>query len=106
MSRANEYRTHNSSNINESLNNQKITFAGWIDTIRDHGGIIFLDVRDHYGFLQVVVEDDSIISSLKKEQCISAERKLWKVRDKNSKLTPKINTGTVELFCLKNNNTR
>lgn len=99
MSRANEYRTHNSSTINESLNNQKITFAGWIDTIRDHGGIIFLDVRDHYGFLQVVVEDDSIISSLKKEQCISAEGTL-KVRDKNS-INPKINTGTVELFASK-----
>jgi aspartyl-tRNA synthetase len=47
-------RNHYCENINESLLNQSVTLCGWVNTTRDHGGVIFIDLRDHTGLLQVV----------------------------------------------------
>jgi aspartyl-tRNA synthetase len=96
MKKGNIYRTYNSSQIGEKNIGENILIGGWIDTIRDHGGISFIDVRDHYGTVQVVVENKEIVDTLKKEQCISAEG-IIRLRD-ISTVNPKINTGTVELL--------
>lgn len=96
MNKGNIYRTCNSSLIGEKNIGETLLVAGWIDTIRDHGGISFLDIRDHYGIVQVVVENKEIVDTLRKEQCVSAKG-VVRLRD-ISTVNPKIITGTVELL--------
>ena len=70
-------RTHYSSDINEKLENQKITVCGWVHRRRDHGGVIFLDIRDRTGLVQLVFNpedaDFSIANSIRSEFVIQAE---------------------------------
>ena len=51
------YRTHTLDKIEESVIGTRVTLSGWVASIRDHGGILFLDLRDHYGMVQVVLKD-------------------------------------------------
>ncbi len=53
------YRSHNCGQPNETLVGQKIRLSGWCHRIRDHGGVLFIDLRDHYGLTQCVVDPDS-----------------------------------------------
>ena len=46
-------------NVTEEKLNQQVEVCGWVDKRRDHGGVIFIDLRDHSGILQVVVEPDN-----------------------------------------------
>ena len=70
-------RTHYSSDINEKLENQKVTVCGWVHRRRDHGGVIFLDIRDRTGLVQLVFNpedaDFSIANSIRSEFVIQAE---------------------------------
>ncbi len=67
------YRTHNCNELTFDNLNEKVSLAGWVDTIRDHGGVAFIDLRDEYGVTQVVVNDGDLINHLKKESVISVE---------------------------------
>ena len=69
--------------------------AGWIENIRDHGGVSFIDLRDMYGVMQVVMRDTSLLEGLSKEDCISVEGPI-EHRDEET-YNPKIPTGTIEL---------
>ena len=69
--------------------------AGWVENIRDHGGVSFVDMRDMYGVLQVVMRDTSLLNGLSKEDCISIEGVI-EHRDEET-YNPKIPTGTIEL---------
>ena len=69
--------------------------AGWVENIRDHGGVSFVDLRDMYGVLQVVMRDTSLLNGLSKEDCISIEGVI-EHRDEDT-YNPKIPTGTIEL---------
>jgi len=53
-------RSHNCVQINETLIDQTITVSGWAQRRRDHGGVIFIDLRDASGLLQVVVDPDAV----------------------------------------------
>ena len=97
MTKANIYRTHNISEINDSVIGSEIRVAGWVENIRDHGGISFIDLRDHYGTLQVVIEDTSVLDKLSRETCVSISGKL-RTRDEST-YNPRISTGKVELVC-------
>ena len=55
------YRTHNCNQLTFDQLNQTVSLAGWVDTIRDHGGVIFVDLRDEYGVTQVVFHDDALL---------------------------------------------
>lgn len=70
-------RTHYSSDINEKLENQKVTVCGWVHRRRDHGGVIFLDIRDRTGLVQLVFNPDNanfgIADSVRTEYVIQAE---------------------------------
>ena len=70
-------RTHYSSNVNESLQNQKVKVCGWVHRRRDHGGVIFLDIRDRTGIVQLVFnpenKDFNVADSLRGEFVIQAE---------------------------------
>jgi aspartyl-tRNA synthetase len=69
--------------------------AGWVENIRDHGGVSFIDLRDMYGVLQVVMRDTTLLRGIVKEMCVSVEGLVEK-RDAET-YNPKIPTGTIEL---------
>lgn len=69
--------------------------AGWVENIRDHGGVSFIDLRDMYGVMQVVMRDTSLLEGISKEDCISIEGVI-EHRDEET-YNPKIPTGTIEL---------
>ena len=67
------YRDRNLNEISESNVGDTIKVAGWVENIRDHGGVSFVDLRDMYGVLQVVMRDTSLLEGLTREECISIE---------------------------------
>ena len=95
MSTANIYRNRVLNEISEGDVGTEIKVAGWIENIRDHGGVSFIDLRDMYGVLQVVMRDTTLLDGLNKEDCISIEGVIQH-RDEET-YNPKIPTGTIEL---------
>ena len=93
--KANIYRTHTCNELSEKDIGLTVRLAGWVETIRDHGGIIFIDLRDHYGITQVVVADDGMVAGIGKETVISIEGNVIK-RDEET-VNPKIDTGYIEI---------
>ena len=89
------YRTVTMNQIGEQHIGQTLQVAGWVENIRDHGGVSFIDLRDMYGVLQVVLRDTSLLDGIVKEMCISIEGPVEK-RDEET-YNPKIPTGTIEL---------
>ena len=88
-------RTHTCNDLNLNHIGEKVTIAGWVDTIRDHGGVIFVDLRDHYGITQVVLSDDSLLKDVSKETVIMVSGEVTK-RDEET-INTKIETGMVEV---------
>lgn len=88
-------RTHTCNEIGIEHIGEKVKLAGWIGTVRDHGGVLFVDLRDHYGITQVVLSDDSMISGMPKETVILVEGTVSR-RDEET-VNPKIATGLVEV---------
>ena len=70
---ANMYRDVNLSEVNESYIGKELKVAGWVENIRDHGGVSFIDLRDMYGVLQVVLRDTTLLDGIHKEECIAIE---------------------------------
>ncbi len=69
--------------------------AGWVENIRDHGGVSFIDLRDRYGVLQIVMRNTQLLKGIGREDCVSITGKIEK-RDEET-YNPKIPTGTIEL---------
>jgi aspartyl-tRNA synthetase len=94
-----EYRTHNCGELRKKHMGEIVKIAGWIQTIRDLGGVLFLDLRDQFGVTQVVVSDQdelkSIIMKTPKESTISVTGKV-EGRPENI-VNPNISTGEIEL---------
>lgn len=95
MTTPNIYRSRILNEIRESDVGKTIRVAGWVENIRDHGGVSFIDLRDMYGVLQVVLRDTSLLDGITKENCISIEGVIDH-RDEET-YNPKIPTGTIEL---------
>ena len=95
MTAANMYRDVNIGQISEADIDKTLKVAGWVENIRDHGGVSFIDLRDMYGVLQVVLRDTELLKGITKENCISIEGIIEK-RDEET-YNPKIPTGTIEL---------
>ena len=91
----NIYRDKTIDCITEGDVGRNCKVAGWVENIRDHGGVSFVDLRDMYGVLQVVMRDTSLLDGLSKEDCISIEGVI-EHRDEET-YNPKIPTGTIEL---------
>lgn len=89
------YRTKLMNDISESDIREEVRIAGWVENIRDHGGVSFIDLRDMYGVMQVVMRDTSLLDGISKEDCLSIEGVIQK-RDEET-YNPKIPTGTIEL---------
>ncbi len=95
MISANRYRTHTCSELGEKDIGKEVRVAGWVENIRDHGGILFLDLRDHYGVVQVVVRDDTMLDGVTRESTVTVSGEV--VRRDEDTINPKISTGTIEV---------
>lgn len=76
-----KYKTHNCAELNKSNKGETVKIAGWLHNYRDHGGIIFLDIRDHYGITQVVIPEEDhemkvMAEKISKESTVSIEGKV------------------------------
>ena len=91
----NIYRDATLNNVSENDIGKEMKVSGWVENIRDHGGVSFIDLRDMYGVLQVVIRDAELLKGIKKEECISIEGKMEQ-RDEET-YNPKIPSGTIEL---------
>ena len=88
-------RTHTCNELRAEHIGQSVTLCGWVDTVRDHGGVLFVDLRDHYGVTQVVLSDDKMLSGISKETVVSIIGKVT-ARAEDT-VNAKIETGTVEV---------
>lgn len=91
----NIYRDHSCGELNKSNIGEKVKVAGWVSTIRDHGSITFIDLRDHYGIVQLVVKDNTKFEKLNKETVISVDGKVIAREEFN--INPKLKTGEIEI---------
>ncbi len=91
----NMYRDKTLDQVSEQNVGQNLKIAGWVENIRDHGGVSFVDLRDQYGVMQVVMRDTTLLDGINKEDCIAVEGTV-EHRDEET-YNPKIPTGTIEL---------
>ncbi|MCM1107188.1 MAG: aspartate--tRNA ligase [Blautia sp.] len=92
---SNIYRDMNLGQVTEGDIGKTIRIAGWVENIRDHGGVSFIDLRDMYAVMQVVIRDGELLNGIRKEQALSIEGLIEK-RDEDT-YNPRIPTGTIEL---------
>ena len=94
------YRSHTCADLRLSHAGQTVRLAGWVHRVRDHGGVVFIDLRDHYGITQVLADADSpALAELEKvraEWVISVDGRV-KARDA-ALVNPKLPTGEVEVY--------
>lgn len=91
----NKYRTHLLKDINETLAGQDVVVSGWVENIRDHGGVLFLDLRDETSTLQTVSNDDDLFKGIAKESVVKLTGKIRK-REEGTE-NDRISTGNVEM---------
>jgi len=94
------YRSHTCAELNSSNVGDTVRLSGWVHRIRDHGGVLFIDLRDHYGMTQVLCDPDSSVFSqvenVRSEWCIRIDGEV-KARDE-SLINSKLPTGEIEVF--------
>jgi len=94
------YRSHTCAELNSSNVGDTVRLSGWVHRVRDHGGVLFIDLRDHYGMTQVLCDPDSLVFSqvenVRSEWCIRIDGEV-KARDE-SLINTKLPTGEIEVF--------
>ncbi|MCG7493723.1 aspartate--tRNA ligase [Thalassobius sp. Cn5-15] len=94
------YRSHTCAELNKSNVGETVRLSGWVHRVRDHGGLLFIDLRDHYGITQVMADPDSPVfgelEKVRSEWCIKIEGNVM-ARDE-SLVNPAIPTGEIEVF--------
>ena len=97
------YRSHTCADLNKAHVGDTVRLAGWVHRVRDHGGVLFIDLRDHYGITQVLADSDSAafkdLEKVRSEWVISIEGSV-KARDE-SLINTKIPTGEIEVYARK-----
>ncbi len=95
----NKYRTHNCSELTENDNNKNVVLSGWVHRKRDHGNLLFIDLRDHFGLTQCVIENNNkffkTLEKIRPESVISVTGKVIK-REKGTE-NPELITGKIEV---------
>ena len=95
----NKYRSHNCSELNESNNGETVHLSGWLHRKRDHGNLLFIDIRDHFGITQCVIENKnkyfSTLEKIKPESVITVLGKVVK-REKGTENID-LKTGKIEV---------
>ncbi|MBT9384930.1 aspartate--tRNA ligase [Pseudooceanicola sp. CBS1P-1] len=94
------YRSHTCAALTKANVGETVRLSGWVHRVRDHGGILFIDLRDHYGTTQVLCDPDSAafaaVEKVRSEWCIRIDGEV-KARDE-SLVNPKLPTGEIEVF--------
>ncbi|WP_425040194.1 aspartate--tRNA ligase [Primorskyibacter sp. S187A] len=94
------YRSQTCAELNKAHVGQTVRLSGWVHRVRDHGGVLFIDLRDHYGMTQVLCDPDSPVfaevEKVRSEWCIRIDGEV-KARDE-SLINPKLPTGEIEVF--------
>lgn len=94
------YRSHTCAELNKSNVGETVRLSGWVHRVRDHGGVLFIDLRDTYGITQVLCDSDSPVFSqmekVRSEWCIRIDGTV-KARDE-SLVNPKLPTGEIEVY--------
>ncbi len=94
------YRTHDCAALTSAEVGETVRLAGWVHRIRDHGGVLFVDLRDHYGITQLICDPDSeafaAVERVRSEWCIRVDGEV-KARDAGL-VNAKIPTGEIEVF--------
>ncbi|WP_375260199.1 OB-fold nucleic acid binding domain-containing protein, partial [Citreimonas sp.] len=94
------FRSHTCADLNKAHVGETVRLAGWVNRIRDHGGVLFVDLRDHYGITQVLCDPDSPVfaevEKLRAEWCVRIDG-VVKARDE-SLVNPRIPTGAIEVY--------
>ena len=94
------FRSHTCAELTKSNVGETVRLSGWVNRIRDHGGVLFIDLRDHYGMTQVLCDPDSPVFSqvekVRSEWCIRIDGTV-KARDE-SLINPRITTGEIEVY--------
>jgi len=89
-------RTHLAGQLEKENIGQEVRLSGWVDTIRDHGGVTFLDLRDYSGVTQIVLYNHSMLEDVHREAVVSI---YGKVRARSEEtINPKLKTGYIEVF--------
>ncbi|MFS4439606.1 aspartate--tRNA ligase [Paracoccaceae bacterium GXU_MW_L88] len=95
-----EFRSHTCADLNKTNVGDTVRLSGWVHRVRDHGGVLFIDLRDHYGMTQVIADSDSpVFNELEKvraEWVIRIDGEV-KARDE-SLINKKIPTGEIEVY--------
>ncbi|MXW86299.1 MAG: aspartate--tRNA ligase, partial [Boseongicola sp. SB0667_bin_21] len=94
------YRSHSCAELNAAHEGETVRLSGWVHRVRDHGGVLFIDLRDHYGVTQILADPDSPVfaevETVRSEWCIRIDGEV-KARDADL-VNPKIPTGEIEVF--------
>ncbi|MGB0496852.1 MAG: aspartate--tRNA ligase [Rubricella sp.] len=94
------FRSHTCAALNTAHVGETVRLAGWVHRVRDHGGVLFIDLRDHYGMTQVLCDPDSPVfaevEKVRSEWCIRIDGTV-KARDA-ALVNPKLPTGEIEVF--------
>ncbi len=94
------YRSHTCAELDKSNVGDTVRLSGWVHRIRDHGGVLFVDLRDHYGMTQLICDPDSPVfdrvEAVRSEWCIRIDGTV-KARDE-ALVNPKLPTGEIEVF--------
>jgi len=94
------YRSHTCADLNIENKGDAVRLSGWVHRVRDHGGVLFIDLRDHYGMTQVLCDPDSPafaeLEKVRSEWCIRVDG-VVKARDE-SLINPKLSTGEIEVY--------
>ena len=94
------YRSHTCGELTAANAGTEVRLSGWVHRVRDHGGVLFIDLRDHYGMTQVIADSDSpafsTLERLRAETVIRIDGRV-KLRDA-SLINPKLPTGEIEVY--------
>ena len=93
------YRTHNCTELNLKNKNEKIILSGWINKKRDHGNLLFIDLRDNYGLTQCVIDkSNKFFKELEKTQLESVIKVQGTVVERTREtINPELKTGEIEV---------
>ncbi len=100
MTQMHAYRSHTCAQLSAANVGESVRLSGWVHRKRDHGGVLFVDLRDHYGITQIVADSDSpalpVLESLRVESVVTIDGKVKKRSD--ATINPNLATGEIEVF--------